>query len=109
MDTMKILGNRIKIIRTAKKITQEELAHRIEKTPHYISDIETGKRKPNITTLIDLIIALGSTPNELFCDIIQTENNDLTRAIQILSDINDNDRSFYIDILERYKKLLDSK
>lgn len=109
MSTSKIFGNRMKKIRVAKGISQEELAHEIEKTPHYISDIETGKRKPNLNTLVDLMIALETTPNEMFCDLIEYDENKLTKAIQILSDIPDDDRVFYLDILERYKAVLDRK
>lgn len=109
MNISKTFGNRVRIIRQAKGITQEELAHEIEKTTHYISDIETGKRKPNLNTLVDLMIALETTPNEIFCDLLEYDENKLTKAIQLLSDIPDEDRVFYLDILERYKAILDRK
>lgn len=108
MDTMKILGNRIQIIRTAKQLTQEELAYRIEKSPHFISDIERGIRKPNIITLIDLIKGLDSTPAEFFCDVIPSQNPIVTDALKIFTELPDEHRLFLFNIILGYKKLFDT-
>ena len=74
MDSAKILGNRIQKIRTAKKITQEELARRTDKSPHFISDVERGKKKPSVFTLIELIQGLETTPNEILSDFVTLED-----------------------------------
>lgn len=109
MDIAKKFGYRLQQIRLAKNMTQEALAYEIEKTPHYISDIETGKRKPNLNTLISLIEALGTTPNELFCDLVTVENHEATEMLQMISEIPDEDRVFYLNILRNYKDILKRK
>ena len=106
MDTSKKFGARLQKIRLSKSITQEELAYKIEKTTHYISDIENGKRKPNLNTVIDLFVALEVTPNELFCDFYEDKERDLTEMIRLMLDIPVEYRPFYLDFLRNYKKML---
>lgn len=105
MNTMKTIGNRIQNIRLSKDLTQESLADLIDKSPHYISDIERGIKKPNIITLIDIMKALNITPNELFSGTITIENEEITDAISILSELKEPERLFLINIIKEYKKL----
>ena len=58
------LGQAIREIRSARSLTQEELAHRSGLHPTYISDIERGARNPSFQALIQLA-GLGSTLAEL--------------------------------------------
>ncbi len=60
------LGARIKEMRLAKNLTQEELADRCELTKGYISQLENDLTSPSITTLVDLLNALGSSLGEFF-------------------------------------------
>jgi len=106
LDVSKKFGYRLQRIRHSKSITQEELAYKVEKTTHYISDIENGKRKPNLNTLLDLIAALEITPNELFCDFFEIEDKEITEMIQLMSEIPIEYRPFYLDFLRNYKKML---
>ena len=46
-----IFGTRLKKERTNKKLTQEELGKLINKTKNGISQYETGKREPDLSTL----------------------------------------------------------
>ena len=78
MNIAEILGYRIQTIRLAKKLTQEELAKKIDKSVHYISAIERGTRSPRLTTLVDLMHALQITPNELFCDLVGQDSTTTT-------------------------------
>lgn len=48
---LKSLGARIKEIRTAKNITQEELAALIDSDRSYIGAIEQGRKSPSIYCL----------------------------------------------------------
>ena len=106
MDVSKKFGYRLQRIRLTKSITQEQLANKIQKTTHYISDLENGKRKPNLNTLLDLIAALEITPNELFCDFFEVVDKDTTEMIQLMSEIPLEYRPFYLDFLRNYKKML---
>lgn len=60
------IGNKIKELRIAKDLTQEELADRAELSKGFISQLERDLTSPSIATLIDLLQVLGTTINEFF-------------------------------------------
>ena len=60
------LGKKIKQMRNQKGLTQEELADRCELTKGYISQLENNLNSPSITTLTDILSALGSNLSEFF-------------------------------------------
>jgi transcriptional regulator with XRE-family HTH domain len=59
------LGQAIKEVRTARSLTQEELARRSNLHPTYISDIERGARNPSFLVLVRLASGLDSTLTEI--------------------------------------------
>ena len=61
-----VLGEKIKDLRLACGLTQEELADRCELSKGYISQIENDLTSPSIATLVDLLAALGSSLKEFF-------------------------------------------
>lgn len=104
MDYEKTLGNRIQKIRTAKKITQEELARRVDKSPHIISDIERGVKKPSVFTLVELIRGLETTPNEVLSDFVTIEDDILTDVVSVFSEMSEGEKKFLLKILNDYKE-----
>lgn len=62
------IGKRVQERRMAKKMSQAELATRISVTSPHISNIERGKTKVSLPTLIEIARALGTTLDELVCD-----------------------------------------
>lgn len=60
------LGSKIKQMRQQLSLTQEELADRCELTKGYISQLENDLTSPSITTLCDILTALGTTLGEFF-------------------------------------------
>lgn len=62
------LGTKIKRLRLQKNLTQEELADRCEVTKGYISQLENELTSPSITTLEDILNALGTTFADFFKD-----------------------------------------
>lgn len=61
-------GEKIKDIRLAQNLTQEELAQRCELTKGFISQVENNLASPSITSFIDIVEALGLTPAEFFSE-----------------------------------------
>ena len=63
-----VIGEKIRDLRLACDLTQEELADRCELTKGYISQLENDLTSPSITTLIDILSALGTNLKEFFAD-----------------------------------------
>jgi transcriptional regulator with XRE-family HTH domain len=53
------LGLNIRVMRTRKQMTQEQLAFAADMHPTYLSEIERGKRKVSVEMLLRLAKALG--------------------------------------------------
>ena len=62
------IGNKIKELRVAKNLTQEELADRAELSKGFISQLERNLTSPSIATLIDILQCLGTDLNDFFSD-----------------------------------------
>jgi transcriptional regulator with XRE-family HTH domain len=53
------LGQAVKTIRTAQRLTQEDLAARADLHPTYISDVERGTRNPSWNVIARLAEGMG--------------------------------------------------
>ena len=62
------IGPKLKELRIAKGLTQEELADRAELSKGFISQLERDLTSPSIATLIDILQCLGTTINEFFSE-----------------------------------------
>lgn len=62
------IGAKIKELRVAKALTQEELADRAELSKGFISQLERDLTSPSIATLVDILQCLGTNLNEFFCE-----------------------------------------
>lgn len=75
----KILGERLKEIRTNKKITREMLAEKIDVSARFLADVETGKVGISLSTLkkiceflnISADFLIGNTSNNNNCEIYE--------------------------------------
>lgn len=67
------IGIRIKELRLKNSLTQEELADRCELTKGYISQLENDLTSPSITTLKDILTALGCSLSEFFSGFDEQE------------------------------------
>ena len=63
------LGEKIKQLRLQCDLTQEELASRCELSKGYISQLENDLTSPSITTLKDILTAVGSSLKEFFSEV----------------------------------------
>lgn len=62
----KELGQRIRAERTARKMTQEELAERADLHPTYIGQVERGEKSLTIASLEKIVVGLGISFSDLF-------------------------------------------
>lgn len=83
MDYKK-MGKRIREYRTRAFMTQEKLAEVIELSAVYISQIETGIRKPSLETIIKVANALGVTLDCLVSESITINEDDKINEILVI-------------------------
>lgn len=69
MDIKKNIGERIKEIRTAKKLSQIDLAYEANIERSFITHIESGKRNISINTLEKVLVALDISFHEFFATV----------------------------------------
>ena len=64
-NSSKKLGDNIKRIRTAKGMTQGDLCRKLDVDRAYMSNVESGKKNPTLSTITKLAKAVGVSVNEL--------------------------------------------
>lgn len=62
------IGAKLKELRIAKGLTQEELADRSELSKGFISQLERDLNSPSIATLVDILQCLGTDLQEFFAE-----------------------------------------
>lgn len=62
------IGAKLKTLRVAKRLTQEELADRAELSKGFISQLERDLTSPSIATLVDILQCLGTNLKDFFND-----------------------------------------
>jgi len=65
-EIVKQLGERIRVLRLERELTQEKLAEKAELNTSFIGQIERGGKKPTVETLEKIVNALDITFEELF-------------------------------------------
>ena len=66
----KRLGENVAALRARRKLTQEELAEKVDVSPRYVQSVEAGEYFPSLPTLVCLRGVLKCDWNDLFagCD-----------------------------------------
>jgi transcriptional regulator with XRE-family HTH domain len=65
MDIQKKFGDKLRELRTAKNLSQEELGLKSKLHRTYISDIERGERNVSLINIEKIAKALGVSPDQL--------------------------------------------
>lgn len=74
------IGEPVKAAREKARLTQEQLAERIEVSPHYISDLERGVVGISLATLRRLCVTLGISADRVLFG--KTESRDAFSALE---------------------------
>jgi transcriptional regulator with XRE-family HTH domain len=65
---LRVLAERIKVLRRSKRWSQEQLAERAYMQRSYLADLERGYRNPSVRTLLKVANALGVSIQALLDD-----------------------------------------
>ncbi|MCL2087502.1 MAG: helix-turn-helix domain-containing protein [Oscillospiraceae bacterium] len=90
------LGKRIKAARLAAKLTQEQLAERINLSNGHCAHVERGTTKVSLSALVDIANALNTTPDKLLTDNINHATPYLLDEARELFDDCDPDEIYVI-------------
>ncbi|HBG3495809.1 TPA: helix-turn-helix transcriptional regulator [Clostridioides difficile] len=101
----KFIGQRIKIARIKKKLTQEVLSEKINVSLQHVSNIETGNSSVSLPTLVAIANTLGVSVDELLCDTILSSKAVFENELEeVLRDCNEYEIRFITDIVKASKK-----
>ena len=101
----KIIGKNIKDIRTARGLTQTELAEKTDLSVQFISYIETGTKHPGLETLIGIAAALGTTMDALLLGNQPGNRQSYQKELQELLDgFSERDRGFITYMIAAYRE-----
>lgn len=84
-----ILGEMIRALRLAAKLTQDELAGKLEISSQAISKWENGSCAPDIYMLLKLSVIFGVTIDELFDITIENKLHRIENMLMIEDSISD--------------------
>lgn len=70
----KLLGKRISQRRHEVGLKQNELAEIADISNNYLSNIETGRSIPSLTTFATICIKLNTTPDNFLLGTVKTDN-----------------------------------
>ena len=80
------MGNRMKIKRRAKKMSQEEIAKAVQISMSFYGNIERGRRIPSIDTLVAIANVLGVGVDYLLADSLNvTEAQRSPEEVRVLT------------------------
>lgn len=101
----KAIGQRIKIARIRKKLTQDTVSELINITPSHMSNVETGKSTVSLPTLVSIANVLGVSVDELLCDTVLDSKVVFEKELSdILKDCNEYEIRVLVDILKASKE-----
>ena len=85
MNQPKLFGKRVRTIRKAAKITQEEAAEAAHLNSKYLGEIERGEKRPSFEAIMALAKALNVSPDAFFqFDREENDEKTLRRKIETL-------------------------
>lgn len=99
------LGLKIKELRRARKLTQSELAEKIDVDSKYLSRIETGLSSPSLNTLEKIAVVLQIDIAQLFNFVEYKQRDEIIALLHEkinLYSLNN------LKILSEFTKILDS-
>lgn len=100
----KKLGERIRIARINKDMTQARLSKEIKCSSPYISQIEKGKRKLSIDTLVSIADVLDTPVDFLTHEYFESNEGLKARELlQIIKECNNEEATFVLDNIKELR------
>lgn len=100
------IGKMVKLHRTGKNLSQEELAKKLYVSANHISYIETAARKPSLDMIVSIANALEVSADDLLIDSLEHIGSPVVRELNaVLSDCNHDEKEILIRTIQFLKEL----
>lgn len=95
------IGGQVKIAREEAKLTQEQLAERIDVSPQYISDLERGVVGISLATLRRLCVTLGISADQILFGKTRLEG-DFSALERKCRDLSEEQYQLLLGMVDRF-------
>lgn len=107
MIDYKSLGSRVKYHRLRNKMSQEDLADRVQMSRVHISYLERGERVPSMESFVNLANALNVSADELLAgSLLITGGSMDDEGVAILDDCSSSERQILLQNMRALKNIL---
>ncbi len=100
------MGKIIKVVRVERGLSQADLAELVDLSVPYISNIETGRSKSSLETIVNIANALNVTVDRLLCGNVQNGGDFSFELRELFSDCSTYEKSVIFDTANSVKKSL---
>lgn len=101
-----MISQRIRHYRRMAKLSQEDLAAKVDSSETYIRKLESGDRFPSLDMVMKLARALGTTPDHLLLSSSTLSQNKSSGVLDLLSDCTPTEFIILYENMVTLKKLL---
>lgn len=99
-------GEQIRRAREERKLTQEQLAERVEVSPQYISDLERGVVGISLPTLKRLCVSLGVSSDRI---LFGQEMQSRAAIAEKCRNLTQEQFALLLDIVDRYTQAIETE
>jgi len=99
------IGQKIRLIRQKRRLSQRQLALYAGVSPSYIAYIERGDRSPSLTTLKRIAHCLGVAPEIFFQEKVDAKPEGENKLAELFSHLKPEEIRFIEKVVEAYLQL----
>lgn len=106
----KAAGRQIQLLRVQHNLTQKELAEKLNSSQNYLSDVETGKKRPSLDYYMSIANYFKVSLDHIFADSINMKKNVIIDSIVLkISYMPIEEQKLILNMVEDIEKYLDKE
>ena len=106
----KTIGQFIAALRKASGMTQKELAEKLNTSQNYLSDVETGKKRPSLDYYMSIANFFKVSLDHIFVDSINMKKNVIIDSIVLkISYMSKEEQKLILNMVETIEKYLEKE
>lgn len=106
----KAAGRQIQLLRVQHNLTQKELAEKLNTSQNYLSDVETGKKRPSLDYYMSIANFFKVSLDHIFVDSINMKKNVIIDSIVLkISYMPKEEQKLILNMVETIEKYLEKE